>query len=254
MGEYVIGVYWKNRTSTLRQHASESIGLFRLLQDLHPKAFEEFSWVGDRPGAAVKFEPDLSNADDLIYLHAGSKTSTYDITRADGGPAWEALSDGGYMMFYNTGRSSSAGGISLSVITGQLGNHLPNSCVLSFPDEVSAKFPYQEFRDYGFLKSLFLALIEYWRPQSGLVTSVAFSRIVVSEGSPKVGWLTYVKDPRAQAIRNDDAFNTILIEHAPHGGTLFSLGTAPISPSDAGKVIQARRLREKLLSEGLFGP
>jgi hypothetical protein len=251
MEEYFIGVYWTNRKSTLREYATNLIGLLRLLRSAHPDAFAELSWVGDRAGASVKLNSDLSNVEELVHRHAGFDDSTYDITRPDGGPAWEAISSDGFSMHYNTGRSSKAGGISLSITDGQLNKHIPDSCVLRFPGANSPGFAFKEFGDSAFLKSLLLAMIEYWRPDFGLVTSHLFSRMVVREGSPAAGWHTYVKDPRAQALRNDAAFRSLRIENGPFGGTLFSLNTEYLSPSDAGQIIQVRRLHEKLTSERL---
>lgn len=66
-----------------------------------------------------------------------------------------------------------------------------------------------------------------------------------------VGWLTYLRDPRATALRNSPELKNLVFDTTPDGGTLISLGRAPISPDNAEQVEQARRLRQILLDEHL---
>lgn len=251
MSQFYIGVYWHDRPASLRQHADTTKEFLLLLHTLHP-VFKSLEWVGDRPNTAVKLSPDLSNLDDLIYHHAGGRKQAYDVTNPDGTPAWESVSNSGFGMWYGTGKSPEGGGLTISVHTGQTGPHTPNSVLISFPEPADTRFPYREFFDYVFLKRVFLQMIAYWHPNTGRVTSRSFATAVAGDGRPGVGWLTYLSDRRASALRNDNTLKDLAIEDLPDGGVLISLGPTLISPDNLLQVEKARLLRHRLAAEKLI--
>ncbi len=248
MNEFYIGAYWPNRPLTLRQYADETRQYLLLLASIHP-VFRSLEWVGDRPNLAIKLSPDLSNLDDLIYHQAGSTGFRYDDANPDGTASWNSVCAYGYMMRYNTGKSPEDVGVSISISTGKRDLPVPNSATISFPPPDTPGFPHREFFDYEFLKSLFLQVIAFWKPTTARVATHAFVKAVVKEGLPGVGWLTYVGDPRAAALRLDSSLKSLMFEEMPDGGLLISLGRTMISPDNMLQVEKARLLRSKLVAE-----
>ncbi len=248
MNALYIGAYWPNRPLTLRQYADETRQYLQLLANIHP-VFRSLEWVGDRPNSAVKLSPDFSNLDDLISRHAGSKRYLYDNPNPDGTASWDSVCDFGYGMRYSTGKSPEDGGVSISISTGKRNLPVPNSATISFPPPDSPRFPDREFFDYEFLKSLFSQVIAFWKPKVARVTTHAFAKAVVTEGLPGVGWMTYVADPRAAALRHDSSLKSLMFEEMPDGGLLISLDRTMISPDNMLQVEKARLLRSKLVAE-----
>lgn len=249
MSYFNLGVYWPaDRPLSLRNYADATRAFLLMLRDMHP-AFRSLEWVGDRPNAAVKLLPDLSNLDELIYRRAGSDEHIYQKANADGTPSWDSVCMFGYYMDYGTGRSANAGGLSLSISAGHDGIRTPNSVCIGFPLQGDERFPHREFYELSFLKKLFSQMIAFWKPADGLLTSNVFSNVVADEGLPYVGWLTYLGDPRAAALRNCAALQGLTFEATSDGGTLISLGTDIISPDNPAQLEKARRLRAVLIAE-----
>lgn len=247
--EYYLGVYWHGRPLTLREYADASCDFLRLLQNMHP-VFHSFEWSGNRPDCTAKLSPDLNNLDALIYHNNNKpKRIVYKNANPDGSVSWQSLSPLGYSMGYFTGMSASAGGLEVDIHAGEDGPSSHNAVIISFPPPNDTRFPHREFYNYDFLKNLFAQVIAFWRPQEGLLTSIAFSNTMAGAQLPRVGWLTYARDPRAAALRNSPALKDLLFETTPDGGTLISLGRAPISPENTLQVEQARRLRQVLIDE-----
>lgn len=250
MSYFYLGAYWPaDRPLTLRQYADATRSFLAQLQGVHP-AFRTLEWVGDRPNSAVHLLPDLSNLDDLIYRHAG-RDAIYRDTNADGTPSWKSTGILGYSMDYCTGKSAQAGGISIGVTAGCHGIPTPNAISIGFPPPEDTRFPHREFHDHAFLRVLFCKVITLWAPKYGRVTSHAFAEAVSGDARPHVGWLTYLRDPRAAALRNAEALRGLVFESTPDGGTLISLDQAIIRPDNMAQVERARQLRSKLIAEKL---
>lgn len=253
MNEYFIGAYWQERPKTLRQYADETREFLRQLQQLHP-AFRQLEWVGDRPNSAIAVQPDRANLDGLIYAHAGAEDEDYDVCNPDGTPTWLSKSEDGFGMWYNNGKAASGGGMSIAIYGGQYGTYLPmpNNVVISFPEPTCDKFPYPEFYNPAFLKNLFMQMVQFWQPDEGIVTTHTFAEAMASDAIPRIGWLTYLRDRRAVALRNDASFESVSIEDHPAGGVLLSLGTTLILPPSGSQVQNARLLQTKLISEKIL--
>ncbi len=245
---FVLGAYWPNRPLTLRQYADETRQYLLLLGSIHP-VFRSLEWVGNRPNSAVKLLPDLGNLDELIYRNAGSRRFQYDDANPDGTPSWNSVCDFGYGMRYDTGKLAADGGIGISLSTGKRNLRTPNSTTITFPPQEHSSFAPREFFDYEFLRHLFSQVAAFWKPARGLLTSHAFSRAVIGDEMPGVGWLTYVGDPRAAALRHDTSLKSLLFEEMPTGGLLISLDRKMISPDNMLQVEKARLLRSKLVAE-----
>lgn len=250
MSSFYLGVYWHSRQLTMRAYADATHRFIHLLRTAHP-AFALLEWVGDRPGTAVRVASDLSNLDELIYHHAWDKTRRYEHANPDGAPAWESVSKLGYGMDYSTGGSKKEGYLFVSISAGITAPEIFNSVLIEFPAPDHPKFFYREFFDDSFLTKLFSQCVHLWRPESGRVTSHSFNQAVAPASPPVIGWLTYVRDPRAAALRNSPQLKNLIFETTPDGGTLISLGRTPISPDNAEQVEQARLLRQILLDERL---
>lgn len=93
-----------------------------------------------------------------------------------------------------------------------------------------------------------MQLVDFWKPEHGRLTSYAFSEAVSTSMTVAVGWLTYVRDPRAAALRNSPSLKKLIFHPTPDGGTLMSLGRTPVSPDNPEQVENARVLRRILIS------
>jgi hypothetical protein len=248
--EFYIGAYWYERQLSLRQYADATHAFIALLRRIHP-VFQTLQWVGGRPNLFVKLSPDLSNLDELIYCHASDK-GIYEDGNPDGSPSWQSLSRSSFMMNYSTGKSKKEGRILISITAGNPGTRMPNSVLITFPTPEQPLFPHREFFNYDFLKKLFLKCMDFWKPETGRLINRTFGNAVVQSGPPRVGWLTYVRDPRAAALRNSASLKGLIFEEASDGGTLISLGPTMISPDNDEQVDNARRLRSILTDEKII--
>ena len=205
----------------------------------------------DRPDFFINVAPDLSNLDELIYRHAGDK-GVYEDGNSDGTPSWHSLSRSSFMMYYSTGKSKKEGRVLISITAGNLGTRMPNSVLVVFPVPENPLFPHREFFDYEFLKNLSLKCMDFWKPETGQLVSRDFGNAVHATEPPYVGWLTYMRDPRAAALRNSALLKGLIFEETSDGGTLISLGRAMISPDNDEQVASAQRLRKILIDEKLL--
>jgi hypothetical protein len=251
MSRFYAGAYWKDRSLTLKQYADLTRDFFVRLQAIHP-VFRTLEWVGDRPNSEIAVSPDLSNLDDLIYRRAGSER-VYSNPNPDGTPSWNSACRLGFAMTYGSHPSNTGNSVEVGIDAGMSSEYATNSVTLDFPGPNEAGFPHREFYDYGFLKELFSIMRIVWKPQFGRIVSHEFSDAVAGREPPVVGWMTYVRDQRALALRNDSALKGLIVEEAPDGGVLLSLGRAIISPDNMEQVELARLLRRRLISEKLIG-
>jgi hypothetical protein len=251
MNRIFLGAYWKSRSLTLRQYADLTRDFFLRLQAIHP-VFRTLEWVGDRPDSEIAVSPDLANLDDLIYRRAGSER-VFSNPNPDGTPSWDSACRLGFAMTYGSHPANSGNSVVVGIDAGTSSETFTNSATLYFPGENIAGFTHREFYEYDFLKELFSIMRIVWTPKFGLVVSDEFSDAVAGKESRDVGWLTYVRDHRALALRNDIALKGLIVEEAPDGGVLLSLGRAIISPDNMEQVELARLLRRRLISEKLIG-
>ncbi len=251
MLHFYLGVYWPaDRPLSLRHYADAARSFLAKLREMHP-AFQSLAWVGDRPNSSIVLLPDLGNLDDLIYRHAGHTEAKYHNPNPDGTPSWESVGEFGYSMDFWTGRSARAGGISIALAAGYYGFlPVPNAVSVGFPPPGHECFPYPEFYQYQFLKGLFTEMIASWQPKYGRVTSHLFTDAVGAE-RPCVGWLTYLRDPRASGLRHHEMLRGLTFDETRDGGTLISLDTQIVSPDNHLQVAKARRLRNVLTAEKL---
>lgn len=245
MSEFFLGLYWQNRPITLRQYAYRTKQFLILLQETHP-VFQSLEWVGNCPGSAVKLSVDLSDLDDLVYRHSWNRELTFEPHNVDGSPTWETLAPLGYHMSFSTMHSDARDSVDISVHAGSPSTISYNAITIGYPAAEGKKFPYSEFYDYEFLLSLFEKSVRYWAPTHGLLTSHAFVRAIQAQGLPRVGWLTYLRDASAAALRNERAVEECIVAELDIGGTLIALGREPISPTNAEQVQKATILNHWL--------
>lgn len=252
MNRYMIGAYWQGRPTTLRDYAGDSEKFLRLLQRMHP-AFQALEWVGDRPDGAVAIAPSLANLGALIQAHAGSDADCK-IYNPDGTPSWESTSEDGFCMWYSNGKTSAAGGISISIHDGQQDHcvPLPNSVVITFPEVASEHFPHPECGDAAFLARLLALCVEFWRPDEALATACSFAQAMAGDAIPGAGWLTYLRDRAAAAVVDDARFEPVCVNDHPGGGVFLALGPALVLPPESGQVALGRLLRNTLIAQNLL--
>jgi hypothetical protein len=251
MSDFYIGTYWYERQLTLREYADASNAFIMRLMTIHP-VFRFVEWVGNLANHAVKLESDLSNLEGLIYAHAENKDFVYEKLNPDGSLSWNSFGAAGYGMGYSAGQSVSGGEVVIRIRAGRTGStDIANGLSIEFSFRGNSQVPGKELFDYDFLNQLMSLLVAFWKPENGRLTSYAFSKAVAASGSPIVGWLTYVRDPRAAALRNSPSLKKLIFHPTPDGGTLISLGRTPISPDNPEQVENARALRRILIDEGL---
>lgn len=250
MNDLYLGVYWQGRPLSMRGYADLTRGFLKMLVQTHP-AFSTLYWVGNKPSSAVLLHAHLENLDRLIYCHAGDEEKMLEAG-SDGYPAiWDGTSAMGFGMTYNTGKPSTAGGISISIDAGQSTTRLMNSATISFPCIDDTRFSDPDMLTYPFLHALFQKLILYWQPEFGRISSYEFSKALGGR-LPKVGWLTYVDSLRAAKLQRDVLSAALLLEQLPGGGIIFSLGEQITWPSNLQEVETARQLRNKLATDGVL--
>lgn len=236
--ELYIGVYWKHRPLTLAQYASELRGFLSRLQTAHP-AFQTLAWVGNRPNASVAVAENLANLDDIVRCHSWSKRDVRGGFLPDGTVNPQLMSAIGFLLIFNTGVPPANGGIYVSVRAGALASRVPDAVVLRWGCDPPTVFP--EFLDAGFLQRLFADVIDYWRPDWGLVTSPRYAKAVCPDSLPRVGWLTYVADTGAYESLAD--FPKVELGTP---GPVFSTGGDPVRGVVDEQVRAGVRLRDAL--------
>jgi hypothetical protein len=241
MSEFFLGLYWQNRPITLRQYAYRTKQFLVLLQETH-SVFQSMAWVGNRPGSAVKLGVDLSDLDDLVYRHSWNRERTFEPHNVDGSPTWETLAPLGYHMSFSTMCSDARDSVDISIHAGSPSSISYNAITIGYPAVRGEKFPYPEFYDYEFLLSLFEKSVRYWAPSHGLLTSHTFLRTLQAQGLPRVGWLTYLRDAEAGALRGERAMAGCIVEALDVGGVLIALDREFISPTNSGQLQKANML------------
>lgn len=208
--------------------------------------FQSLEWIGNRPGSAVKLSVDLSDLDDLVYRHSWNRELTFEPHNVDGSPTWETLAPLGYHMSFSTACSDARDSVDISIHAGSPSNISYNAITIGYPGVRGEKFPYPEFYDYEFLLLLFEKSVRYWAPSHGLLTSHAFVRAIPAQGLPRVGWLTYLRDTNAEALRGEHAMEGCIVEELDGGGALIALDREPISPTNAEQIQRAKMLNNWL--------
>ena len=253
MSRFLIGVYWKNRVSTLKEFASLTKKILSSLQNLNIE-FTEFELVGNAPGSVFKITDDLGNLSELIYNHALDNTQIYSSTDINGDPTWEATTELGYNIIIQNGKDPSSGGITLAITAGMFNSDVVNSITLRFPKEKYLTKETRQLFDYSITKDTILAFVTEANPAFGYVMVPNFSECISAEGRTDVGWLTYIKNSNASAMRNNPDLIAAGIEMEPVsiGGTLFSIDREMVSPDNEVQVARAKLLRAKLMENHLI--
>jgi hypothetical protein len=162
------------------------------------------------------------------------------------------LSVSGFGLTYGSVPANKAGSVTVSISAGESGTHTPNAVSIRFPSPEKTPISRDDFFNYEFVKKLFIEAIRFWKPEYGRVTSYAFSDAISSYPWSRIGWLTYLGDPRALALRNDPALAGVIVEPLDSRGALISLNGNIISPDDTAQLEKARRLEQKLIAEKLL--
>ena len=248
-----LGIFWRNRPETMREYAKN---LKDLLSTLKGKPFllNDLTWVGNGTAQEARIADDLSNLDNLIFKFAADPAQVYcDNTGPCDTATWNATGAFGYLMSFHNGRSSKQGGISITVNSGLTDKDQYNFINIKFP-RLTGKDCSLEVNNYSFLKTGFTQLIEGWRPEIGRIMLPSFSDRLTESGFSDIGWLTYIKNSSASAMRNNPDLIAAGIEMEPVsiGGTLFSIDREMVSPDNEVQVARARLLRTKLMENHLI--
>lgn len=239
MDKLILGAYWKNRALTLRQYVDSVRGFLALLRELHP-VFSRLEWVGDRPNSAVEISSDLANLEEIILRHSWDKRDLKGSVNADGAPAPSATNQIGFQIMFAT-KDWPGTDVTISIGAGALSSVLSNAVVIEFRDGNGGSLLHSEFFGYDFLKELFGRIIQYWKPDTALVTLRDFAKRVCPDGPSKAGWLTYAADPRAAKLASRFATEALEVP-----GTVFTLGRQGISAENADQVATAIKLKDAL--------
>lgn len=237
----LLGLYWHSRRLTLGGYKDFLRDVLLLLHAADP-VFCDLKWVGNGKSKPASLASDLRNLDDLVYRYSwGKKSDLHGDRNPDGTPTWAAERAIGFGMMFDTGASTEQGGITISVRAGNPESFTPNAITISFPVPACLDFVYREFYSYDFLLDLFVDLALLSVPDTGLVTSRAFSKTIYGDGPLDVGWLTYFADDRCVALAEQ-----FMTEETALQGTLFSLGRDSMFINTEQTVSSGRRLWDAL--------
>lgn len=249
MSDFTLGIYWKEQPLTLRQYGDLMKKYLTLLKKLHP-AFRSLRCLNRRAENDAVVDANLENLDSLIYECSWDDELIYKNPNQQGGPSWDSLATIGYGMYFDSAEFEDQ--ISTSVFAGVDDKSISNFATINFPGPGKNHSRCVEFHDYDFIKRLFIAVIQCWAPNDGLVFSHDFSAAVKPKTLPCIGWLTYLHDPRAAALHNDIRFKDLLFEEVEGGGTLITLDRKIIDAGNDQQVANARILRDTLIAQQLI--
>lgn len=253
MTELIIGAYWKNRPLSLQEYATLTAAFLTALAGVDP-LFHKIYWVGEKRGEQTLVTDNANVLAELIYQQAGGSDQVYDIANPNGSPTWESKGWRGFSMIYNNGVSSKAGGVTISIRAGKNDPGSTNVVTIALGVPNKSKMDFDASNCHEFIKSLFLSLVAFWHCDKGMVFTDPFSDAVFSEQITEIGWLTYIKNTNASAMRNNPDLIAAGIEMEPVsiGGTLFSIDRDMVSPDNEVQVARAKLLRTKLLENKLI--
>jgi Immunity protein 52 len=251
MIEITIGAYWKKRTITLRLFADE---LKKHISQIAnpPFSFSNISMIGSRPNSDIKLASDLSNLDDLVYRFGWDKKNYYENANPDGTPSWSSTSDLGFRLRFTCATPRSDTSIEFSVRAGKNEDRIYNSAIVTIQStEPSEGNP---LLHYAHLRKILLQLLLFWKPDFGQIMSIPFADAFLPDGFTKVGWVTYIKNSNASAMRNNPDLIAAGIEMEPVsiGGSLFTIDREMVSPDNETQVARAKLLRAKLMEYRLI--
>jgi Immunity protein 52 len=251
MIEITIGAYWQKRSMTLRAFADE-LKKHILQLTKPPFDFSNISMVGSRPNSDIKLVSDLSNLDDLVYRFGWDKKNYYENANPDGTPSWSSISDLGFRLRFTCATPRSDTSIEFSVRAGINADEISNAAVVTiqYPDSSEGN----PLIHYDYLKTILLKLLVFWKPDTGKIMSMPFIDAFLPDGFTKVGWVTYIKNSNASAMRNNPDLIAAGIEMEPVsiGGSLFTIDREMVSPDNETQVARAKLLRAKLMEYGLI--
>jgi Immunity protein 52 len=251
MNKITIGAYWQKRPITLRAFADE-LKKHILQLTKPPFDFSNISMVGRHPNTDIKLDTNLSNLDDLVYRFAWDKENYYENANPDGTPSWLSSSDLGFMLLFECAAPRSDMRIEFSVSAGIDDPNLSNSAYITiqYPD----KNEENPFIHYDYLKKILLKLLLFWQPEFGKIMFMPFEDAFLPDGFTDVGWVTYIKDSNASAMRNNPDLLAAGIEMEPVsiGGSLFTIDREMVSPDNETQVARAKLLRAKLMEYRLI--
>ncbi len=253
MTELIIGAYWKNRPLSLQEYATMTTAFLTALAGMDT-LFHSISWVGDKRGEQTMVTGNAAALTALIYQHAGGDGQIFDNANPNGSPTWESKGWRGFSMIYNNGVSSKAGGVTISIRAGKNDPGSINAVTIAMGIPNKSKMDFNTSNCHELIKSLFLSLVTFWHCDKGMVYTDPFSDVVFSEQITEIGWLTYLKNTNASAMRNNPDLIAAGIEMEPVsiGGTLFSIDREMVSPDNEVQVARAKLLRAKLMENKLI--
>jgi Immunity protein 52 len=251
MAKITVGTYWQKRTITLREFADE-LKKHILQLTKPPFDFSNISMVGNTPNSAIKLDNNLSNLDDLVYRFAWAKKNYYENANSDGTPSWLSSSDLGFRLRFTCATARSDTCIEFSISAGINADEISNSAVviIQCPD-TSAENP---LLHYDYLKTILRQLLVFWKPDFGKIMTMPFIEAFSPDGYTDVGWVTYIKNSNASAMRNNPDLIAAGIEMEPVsiGGSLFTIDREMVSPDNETQVARAKLLRAKLMEYRLI--
>jgi Immunity protein 52 len=251
MTKITVGAYWERRTITLREFADE-LKKHILQLTTPPFDFSNIAMIGETPNSEIKLDSNLSNLDDLVYRYAWDTELNYENANPDGTPSWLSSSSLGFMLDFTCASPRSDTRIEFGVSAGINSGSISNSAIvkIQYPGPSEGN----PLLHYDYLKKILLQLLLFWKPDFGKIMSIPFEDAFLADGFTDVGWVTYIKDSNASAMRNNPALIEAGIEMEPVsiGGSLFTIDREMVSPDNETQVARAKLLRAKLMEYRLI--
>jgi hypothetical protein len=251
MAKITIGAYWQKRPITLRAFADE-LKKHILQLTKPPFDFSNITMIGNSPNSYIKLDSNLSNLDDLVYRYAWDSENSYENANPDGTPSWSSSSDLGFRLRFKCAAPGSDMHVEFSVSAGIDDANLSNSAYITiqYPDQIEENPSIH----YDYFKKMLLKLLLFWQPDFGKIMFIPFEDAFLPDGFTDVGWVTYIKNSNASAMRNNPDLIAagIEMEAVSIGGSLFTIDREMVSPDNETQLARAKLLRAKLMEYRLI--
>ena len=247
--DLVIGIYWKNRKINTREYIELVKDFFRSLDQYgidsnNWQLIQENSKTNPININSLGFEnnifPTLQKSDNWYFERDGSRHTKISLesTSVTGFYSDFIYDSNGLIMNATINAGKYEEKLDAGLVFGGI---IPNSVIINI-----SSIENSEYIAYDFIKTLFLHLIKYWKPDIGWVISREFRKKVVSDGNIYIGWLNYFKNIHILTFVSR-LVKTELIEE---GGFITILTSEMHSSKDQQQLERAILVRDSLKQNG----
>jgi hypothetical protein len=205
---YFAGVYWGVRRESSQECAERICNFLRSIGEIHALSSRWFTTGRSRKEALREDVcADISLVQDIL-----ERGRNLDLPRS----LQESL---GFTLSLWNGAPSDDRAVSILFRCGAFGNKVGNSVVLSFPADCPGLLSFESAR------TLITILVRNFSPDWGVVSSHSITQFsaALHPGTPRAGWLTYLRDHTRQAP----------ISHAFESEVINSAGLLLITTKEA---------------------